>query len=46
MKIYVKNKLVSLGGSSTVKDANGNDIIKVKGKFLSLTRKKKILDMY
>lgn len=45
MKIYVKNKLVSLGGSSTIKDANGNDIFKVKGKFLSLTRKKKILDM-
>lgn len=45
MKFYVKNKLFSLKGSSTVKDENGNDIYKVKGKFFSLTRKKKIFDM-
>lgn len=45
MKFYVKNKLFSLKGSSTVKDENSNDIYKVKGKFFSLTRKKKIFDM-
>ena len=45
MKFCVKNKLLSLGGSSTVKDENGNDIFKVKGKVFSLTKKKKIYNM-
>ena len=43
MKFCVKNKLLSLGGSSTVKDESGNDIFKVKGKIFSLTKKKKTL---
>lgn len=45
MKVYIKNKIVSLGGSSTVKDASGKDIYKVQGRALSLTRVKKICDM-
>lgn len=45
MKIIVKNKFASIGGSSKVTDENGNDIFKVKGKFFSFTRKKKIYDM-
>ena len=44
MKLYIKNKLISLGGSSTVKDENGNDLYKVKGKLFSIRRKKKIYD--
>lgn len=42
MKLFIKNKMVSLGGSSTVKDENGNDVFKVKGKMLSLRKVKKI----
>lgn len=45
MRLYIKNKLVSLGGSSAVTDDNGNDVYKVKGKVFSITKKKKILDM-
>lgn len=45
MKVYVKNKLMSLKGSSSVYDENNQDIYKVKGKFFSITSKKKILDM-
>ena len=36
---------MSLGGSSTVVDQNKNPLFKVKGKILSITRKKKIKDM-
>lgn len=45
MKVYIKNKFMSLGGSSTVVDQNKNPLFKVKGKILSITRKKKIKDM-
>ena len=45
MKVYIKNKFMSLGGSSTVVDENKNPLFKVKGKILSITRKKKIKDM-
>ncbi len=44
MKLIVKNKLISWGGSSTVLDENGNVIFKVKGKVFSLRRKKVICD--
>ena len=44
MKVYIKNKFMSLGGSSTVVDQNKNPLFKVKGKILSITRKKKIKD--
>ena len=45
MKIIVKNKLVSWGGSSTVQDEAGKDLYRVKGKILSLSKKKKLVDM-
>ena len=42
MKCIIKNKMVSLSGSSTVKDEEGNDIFFVEGKVLSATRVKTI----
>lgn len=45
MKLIVKNKLVSWGGSSTVKDENGQDVFKVKGKAFSPTNKKFIKNL-
>ena len=45
MKVYIKNKFMSLGDSSTVVDENKNPLFKVKGKIFSITRKKKIKDM-
>ena len=45
MKLYVKNKLVSLLGSSFVLDENQNQVYKVKGRFFSFTNKKVIYDM-
>ena len=44
MKLFIKNKLVSLGGSSFVTDEAGNKVFKVKGKFFTITHKKKIYD--
>ncbi|MGN1207873.1 MAG: LURP-one-related family protein [Christensenellales bacterium] len=46
MKVYIKNKLMSLGGSSTCFDENQNTIFKIKDKWVlfSPTRKKKIYD--
>lgn len=40
MKLVVKNKWISLKGSSTVKDVDGKDIMKVEGKFFTVTHKK------
>ena len=45
MQLIVRNKWVSLRGSSYVKDINGNDVMKVKGKFWTLTYKKFIQDL-
>lgn len=45
MKIIVKNKFVSWGGSSKVQDADGNDIYTVKGRAFSWTKKKILKDM-
>lgn len=45
MKVYIKNKLISLGGSSEVLNENKEPIYKVKGKIISPTKKKKIYDM-
>ena len=45
MKIIVKNKFVSWGGSSKVEDASGNALYRVKGKAFSWTRKKTLLDL-
>ena len=40
MELAIKNKWISLGGSSTVQDLNGNDVLKVQGKIFSFTKKK------
>ena len=45
MKYIIKNKILSLGGSSSVKDEEGNDLFYVKGKIFSLRRIKTIQDL-
>ncbi|MCH5152330.1 MAG: LURP-one-related family protein [Clostridiales bacterium] len=45
MKIIVKNKFVSWGGSSIVEDEAGNQLYQVKGKAFSWHKKKTLLDM-
>lgn len=45
MRVFIKNKLVSLGGSSTVKNDMQQDVYFVKGKVISPTKKKKICDL-
>ena len=45
MKVYVKNKLVSLRGSSNVVNENNEPVYMVQGKFFSPTKKKKICDL-
>ncbi len=45
MQLIIRNKWISLKGSSYVKDINGNDVMKVEGKFWTFTRKKFIKDM-
>lgn len=45
MKVFIKNKLISLGGSSEVLNENQESIYKVKGKVLTFTKKKKMYDM-
>ena len=45
MRIIVKNKWVSLRGSSTVKDESGKDLMKVQGKFFTFTRKKYVKNL-
>lgn len=45
MKVFIQNKTISLGGHSTVKNENGDDIYFVKGRFMSLSRVKHIRDM-
>ena len=45
MQLAIKNNWISLGGSSTVQDVNGNDVLKVKGAVFSLTRKKTLMTL-
>lgn len=45
MKLIIKNRLMTLKGGSTVQDDKGEDIFKVKGKFMSWTKKKYICDL-
>ena len=45
MKYVIKNKIVSFGGSSTVRDEAGNDLFFVKGRIFSFTRFKTITDL-
>ncbi|MBP3431978.1 MAG: hypothetical protein J6K39_03910 [Clostridia bacterium] len=42
MKLFIKNKVVSVGGSSEVLNENKELVYKVKGKVFSPTKKKKI----
>ena len=44
MKVIIKNKIFSLGGSSSVKNENGEDVFFVKGRLFSITRVKWICD--
>lgn len=44
MKLLIKNKFVSMGGSSKVTDEAGNTVYIVKGKIFSIRKKKKICD--
>ena len=45
MELAIKNKWISLGGSSTVQDLAGRDVLQVKGKVFSFTRKKVVMTM-
>lgn len=45
MKVFIKNKLISLGGSSEVFDEEQKPIFKIKGKVVSPTKKKFMYDM-
>ena len=40
MDLMIRNKWISLRGSSIVRDENEQDVLKVKGKFWTVTRKK------
>ena len=44
MIINIKNKIVSLRGSSVITDVDGNKVFTVKGKVFSLRRKKFLYD--
>ena len=45
MKLYLQNKIVTLGGSSKVFDENQQEVYEVKGRIVSLRDKKFIKDM-
>ena len=45
MEIIIRNKWISLGGSSVVKDSNEQDVFYVKGKVFSFTKKKYLQDI-
>lgn len=40
IQLAIRNKWISLRGSSVVKDINENDVLRVKGKFWTVTYKK------
>ena len=44
MRLFIKNNLMSLRGNSFVLDESESQVYKVKGKFISPTHKKRILD--
>ena len=45
MKVFIKNKLMSIEGSSKVTNEQGEDVFKVEGKLISPTKKKRMYDM-
>lgn len=44
MKVYIKNRVFSLGQGSSVVDENKNALFNVKGRAISITRKKFLYD--
>ncbi|MBP3619898.1 MAG: LURP-one-related family protein [Clostridia bacterium] len=44
MKVFIKNKIFTIGGSSEILDENQQPLYKVKGKIFSPTKKKLIYD--
>lgn len=44
MKVFIKNKILSVGGASSVTDENKNPVLEVKGRAFSITRKKFVRD--
>lgn len=44
MKVYIKNRVFSLGQGSSVVDENKNTLFDVKGRAISITRKKFLYD--
>ena len=40
MQLIIKNKWISLDGSSLIKDEHDNDVCRLRGKIVSMTRKK------
>ena len=45
MELAIRNKWISLRGSSVVKDLNENDVLRVRGKFWTFTKKKFVEDL-
>lgn len=45
MKLYVKNKLISLSGNSDVLNENKEPVYRVEGKLISPTRVKRLVDL-
>ncbi len=45
MELLIRNKWISLGGASTVRDINEKDVYFVRGKIFSFTRKKFLEDL-
>lgn len=45
MRVYIKNKVWSWGGGSSVIDENKNPVYQVKGKVFSITHKKFVCDL-
>ena len=45
MELAIRNKWISLRGSSVVKDLQERDVLKVQGKFWTFTRKKFVKDL-
>lgn len=45
MKVFIKNKLISWGGSSEVVNEKKEPMFTVRGKFFTLTKKKRMYDV-
>jgi len=45
MRLIIRNKWISIGGSSYVRDENENDLLKVKGKIFTFTHKKFVKEL-